>query len=469
MSDRFRTFMVRLSRLATAKSSVWIIIRLLRRLPRRREMKVGAAALILIFIAVVSACSQSDTPADGRSTSPTLTAKAGAAARPPDLAKLLDRIGPEIAALRGLPSWDVPADLITRDELRVQLDRDFAEDYTPKEAELDQLELELLGILTPDQDVRELQRRLLGEQIVGYYDSELEEMVAVGDENSSETLLIWTLAHEYVHALQDRKFDLDAIEDSIGDNQDALLAFYALVEGDATLAGSQYTFAALDPDDIRDLESDSSNGDDAFLSTPRAITQILIFPYDAGSGFVASLIESGGWNGVDDAYARLPSSTEHVMHPSKYRSNEQPLAVELKDLSRVLPGGWTEVRRNVTGEFFLRVLLQETLGREAAAAAAAGWGGDAYSLYRNDSGQGLMTMKFRWDSDLDLDEFWLAIVDFMTGGGLGSGSAESSSTRAEWAGEDRTAQAALLPDSVLIVIGHDASAVEAATEFLSAG
>ena len=461
--------MIRLSPLGAAESVFRILILCLRRFPRRREITVSAAALILLVMAGVSACAQSDTLADGDSTSPALTAKAGLAARPADLGALLDRIGPEIAALRGLPPWDVPADLITRDEFRVELDQDFAEDYTAEEAELDQLELELLNILSPDQDVRELQQRLLGEQIVGYYDSESEEMVAVGDENTSEPLLIWTLAHEYVHALQDRKFDLDAIEDSIGDNQDALLAFYALVEGDATLAGSQYTFQALDPEDIRDLESDSSNEDEVFLSTPRAITQILIFPYDAGSGFVASLIGSGGWNGVDDAYARLPSSTEHVMHPSKYRSNEQPLDVELTDLSRVLPGSWTEVRRNVTGEFFLKVLLEETLGRQAAAAAAAGWGGGAYSLYRNERGQGLMTMKFRWDSDSDLDEFWRAFVDFMTGGGLGSGTAEASSTRAEWAGDSRTARAARLPDSVLIVIGHDATAVVAAIEFLTAG
>ena len=44
---------------------------------------------------------------------------------------------------------------------------------------------------------------------------------------------------------------------------------------------------------------------------------ILIFPYVAGQTYVATLL-GDGWKAVDAAYARLPASTEQVLHPEKY-------------------------------------------------------------------------------------------------------------------------------------------------------
>ena len=85
----------------------------------------------------------------------------------------------------------------------------------------------------------------------------------------------------------------------------------------------------------------------------------------------------------------------------------------------------------------------------ANAGAAAGWGGDAYALYRNQVGLGLMTMKFRWDTEHDLDEFWTVMVDHLVGGGLGSGVSEVDTATATWRGDGRTAHAQRLADSVL--------------------
>ena len=190
----------------------------------------------------LSACSSPDDPIFTTGPHPTPPTHA--------ISTLLEKIGPGVAALRGLPTLDVPADLISREMLKAKLDQDFAKNYPYAVAKIDQLELELLGILEPTQSIVTIQKTLLSQQIVGFYDSETEEIFAVGDGHTSMVLLTWTLAHEYVHALQDQNFDLDAIEESIDDNQDALLAFRALVEGDATLAGTEYALSSLTAADI---------------------------------------------------------------------------------------------------------------------------------------------------------------------------------------------------------------------------
>ena len=387
-----------------------------------------------------------------------------------ELATLLEAIRPAVAELRGLPQWDGEAMLLSREMLRERLEQDFAEEYPPEESDLDQLEWELLGIISPEQDIVQLQKDLLNEQIIGFYDPEDEEMVVVGDDSTSVPLLVWTLAHEYVHALQDQEFDLDAIDESIGEeNHDALLAFRALVEGDATLAGAQYALAALSPEEMGELAASEDSGGGAFDSAPRALRELLLFPYDTGLQYVLTLIERGSWGAVNEAYVRLPASTEQVIHPEKYRVGEAPLEVDLPDITPGLSPGWEEVRRNVTGEFFIGVLLEYGIDAPAARRAVAGWGGDAYVLYRNESDQGLMTMKFRWDTGDDLDEFWTALVDFLVGGGLGSGASEAGETTVQWSGADRTARALLLADSVVLVVGHDVAVVSQAADLLSRG
>ena len=209
-----------------------------------------------------------------------------------DLAAMLETLGPAVAQLRGLPQWDGEAMLLNREMLRERLEQDFAEWYPPEESDLDQLEWELLGILSPDQDVVQLQLGLLTEQIGGFYDPEDGEMFVIANDSTAMPLIVWTLAHEYVHALQDQEFDLDAIDESIGEeNHDALLAFRALVEGDATLAGAQYARATLSLEELGDLTASGDSPGDALDSATRALRELLLFPYVTGQQYVLSLIQ----------------------------------------------------------------------------------------------------------------------------------------------------------------------------------
>ena len=100
----------------------------------------------------------------------------------PELLATLAEIEEQVIAIRGLEAADIgPPDLITRDELGAELEELFDEQYPPEEREEDNLALRALGLLGPDEDMAELQLQLLGDQVLGFYDTTEKRMVVVTD------------------------------------------------------------------------------------------------------------------------------------------------------------------------------------------------------------------------------------------------------------------------------------------------
>ena len=138
-------------------------------------------------------------------------------------------------AIRGLEAADIgPADIITRDELAVELQQLFDEQYPPEERERDNIALRALGLLEPDQDVAELQLQLLGDSVLGFYNDIEKRMVVVSDAGLDVEARI-TYAHEYTHALQDAAFGPGALDTDTPGDDDGDLARLSMIEGDATL------------------------------------------------------------------------------------------------------------------------------------------------------------------------------------------------------------------------------------------
>ena len=79
-------------------------------------------------------------------------------------------------AIRGLEAADIgPPDLITRDELGAELEELFEEEYPPEERERDNQRAARARPAGPDQDVAELQLQLLGDRVLGFYDTSSSE------------------------------------------------------------------------------------------------------------------------------------------------------------------------------------------------------------------------------------------------------------------------------------------------------
>ena len=271
----------------------------------------------------------------------------------------------------------------------------------------------ILGLMEPGTDLVELYLGLLGEQVLGLFDTETEDLYVVTDSDSPGVLEEITLAHEYVHALQQQHFDIHGLGERIEGNRDAETALSALIEGDATLAE---LFYALDQFTLTELQRAFSQDFPSSVldSAPNIVQRDLEFPYLDGYEFAQALFDWGSWEAVNDAFLEPPASTEQVLHPELYLQNHEPQTVTLPSF-RALPDlGWQTIDENTMGEFFLRVFLDEELSSQVAFDAAAGWGGDRYVLFGHPDGRRALALLIRWDTADDATEFGQAIGLYVT-------------------------------------------------------
>lgn len=266
-----------------------------------------------------------------------------------------------------------------------------------------------LGMLAPGTDVVAIMARVVGEQVVGFYDPDLDVLVVrddvmralAGNENVDPEALV-TIAHEVIHALQGQHLDLAARMEEEHDT-DFDDAYQALVEGDATL-GMLLVAARVGGvpfDDIFEgvsTELDFAGGatpaqESAELSSAPAIIRIgMTAPYIAGLGFCAAIYRRSGYAGVNAAHARRPASTEQVLHPDKYLANELPRTIDLGPLPAIASAGYQNAREDTLGELEVGIYLGRGVRSGIDTVAGAGWDGDRVRLYRRGATLGAVFM-----------------------------------------------------------------------------
>ena len=163
------------------------------------------------------------------------------------------------------------------------------------------------------------------------------------------------------------------------------------------------------PELYRQLLSAGSDNP-AFLNAPYVVRRLFDFAFTEGADLVKSLLLSGGWPAVNNVLNNPPVSTEQIIHPDKYSTGEAPIEVALPDLIEGLGPGWVAISNNVMGEFILKTYLEDqakddAVDPDAAAASAAGWGGDRFAILEGPSGGKFLTWLIVWDSVADAQEF----------------------------------------------------------------
>lgn len=254
------------------------------------------------------------------------------------------------------------------------------------------------------------------EQVVAFYD-EKQHVIHVRrhppDQGKDPIEPTWVLAHEVGHSLQYQNFHMPALERIR--QEDRLLAVNALVEGDAMLTMLAYVADKAHIPLGRALVQASRNADQTriqryarrsgaapvLLDAPSIVRERLLFPYLSGTSFVGALYRAGGLSLVDRAYTHLPSTTEQVLHPEKYLAGESAVPVRVPPA----PPGYKTIASGRLGELQTRVVLGECLPAAEARRAAAGWGGDAFSVSQAPGGSYLVAWSSVWDSDADAVEF----------------------------------------------------------------
>lgn len=264
--------------------------------------------------------------------------------------------------------------------------------------------LQGLGQLSVDEDLGELVGDELDEGLSGFYEVGTDRIVVRG--TGTDPAAQQVLVHELVHALQDQHGLFGAEPPYTGEDE-RLLAFAALVEGDATRV-EQAWYRAQPPAARRDLYAVV---DEAGGSGLLALDE-LEFPYVAGPGLVGSLLVRGGQAALDEAFRDPPATTAQVLHPGRGPGR----AVEPPE-----PGRGRVVDSGVLGELGLASLLEED--PLDAGGLHGSWDGDAY-VTASDGGRTCTSVRLQATDRRARDRLLRALRDGAGGGPGGRVGAE---------------------------------------------
>ncbi|HVK89591.1 MAG TPA: hypothetical protein VM513_35960 [Kofleriaceae bacterium] len=376
----------------------------------------------------------------------------------------IDALAKEVAKLRGLRlKKPIASEIVDRDELRRRL-RAMAEEATTRaHTAAEGFALARWGLIPLVLDYEALVIDIFTEQLVGYYDPATDTLAiskAAADDPAHAELV---LAHELAHGLQDQAFDLEKFEDLPPAETDAALARRALVEGDGVALmievmlarqGQAAPWSAPDVAAALDTSFARPGGGDAFDRAPFAVREALLFPYRAGTSFVAALRRRQPWSAVDAVYRRPPRSTEQILHLDRYVADEAPIAVALATPAALR--GFSLAHEAVWGEHGFALFLQaHGVDAGVAANAAEGWGGDRMLSLTRDADRrperGVGIAKLVWDTEADAIEATEAAMRAVDAAVLGA-TFERGAERMRWLALDGTVASVERRGTTLVVV-----------------
>ena len=370
----------------------------------------AAAVLAALLVTAGAALAQSDAPPI-----------------PEALNAQMDALVSVTETLRGLTTLTpVERAFPTRQDTIAYLTDLFNTDIPPEEAARLEAFYQALNLLPVDVDLSEAYLRLLGAQVAGFYDTDTRVMNVIpligdspGDSLSLTEQIIFV--HEYTHALQDQHFGLDALEDpELAAVPDRALALTSLVEGDASAAMQLYAQEVVTRNPLAALslltEGVLSNTLTLPPGTPEVLARELLFPYEAGLFFVTAIASESGWEAVNAAYDNPPTTSEQVLHPEKYLAGEGAIdRPEWENAHAPLEANWSTLWDVPLGEFYLREHLTTLMPAADARDAAAGWGGDRFTLFETPDGQRVWVLTLAWDTPDEAAEFITAYQSGLAG------------------------------------------------------
>jgi hypothetical protein len=301
-----------------------------------------------------------------------------------DLATVVNDIQTFVEQKRGLPFLrDVEVELVPDAEFEAGLLEDFDEDVP--EIEIHGRLLEAIGLVEPGFDIVEAYRTLLGAGVVGFYDTETDDLVVRG--GSTTPYVRTVIAHELTHALDDQHFELHRPDLEDADDESAF-GFSALVEGNARRVEDAYR-ATFTPDEEAEAAAEelTIGADVDLFAIPVVLFDQLLAPYVLGPDLVDAILAAGDQAQLDAAFGAPPSTSEHLLDPGSFLDGDVAVAVD----PPVPDDGAAALDEGVLGALGLEELLGGTpslLPELPIDPAAEGWGGDRYVVWEDLDGSG---------------------------------------------------------------------------------
>ena len=301
----------------------------------------------------------------------------------------------------------------------------------------------------------------------GYRSLKEKSLTVEGSLGEPDPLTWLIYSHEYTHALQDHRFRLLDLLEVVVDQFDTSKALRALLEGYAIL--TSYLFYDSLPEDQQiaiagslEEQIQEQAASPEVAGAPPILLRTLGWEHGAGPQLLYRLYLDGGFEAIDRAYENPPRSTEHILHPDKYLSGEEPHLVRLPDLAAALGEAWRQEDDGVLGELLTAVYLTAFLTDDRAEAAERGWGGDRFGLFRDDAGRTLIAIRTSWDTTRDAREFFDAYLEFVANKSEGRwGLVEAGEEVRFWEGQGTSVYLSLDGDHTHVIVGPDRASVEA--------
>jgi hypothetical protein len=320
---------------------------------------------------------------------------AASAAEREEVKRLVDGLRDEAARIRGLPwKFAVPADLVTRAEMRAAFLEDLDTEYPPEKRARDTAILRRLGLLTADQDPVTMMMDFMEAGVAGYYDPRKKHLRIVEGLAGPEQQP--TILHELIHALEDQHYDLEKRTKPFEEHSDRLFAEKCITEGSAEHARELYE--AAHPE-LAEVFARAQNNPEmakaqmkAFAKVPAWMFVPTLLHYEAGPAFASQHVRGGAYpERIHALYQDPPVSQEQILHPERWfgAQKDYPQAVvKGGDLAAAAGAGWKLLHELPQGELDLSLTLDFFLGPtkgrynvlapgetpfRAARKAAAGW------------------------------------------------------------------------------------------------
>ncbi len=267
----------------------------------------------------------------------------------------------QVETVRGLRyTSHVDVKAITQAQMDRRLTKNFDKTYPVDFYERRSQVWGTIGVIPAGASIRDALLAFQTGQVVGFYNPANKQLVYLGDTDLSLTER-FILAHELTHAIDDQHFGLGRL-DSIAAKCDdeAFTAGLGAIEGSAQFFATQV---------ILRFPSDApvgGGGDGGSLAgVPPFISDLQLWPYDAGMAFIKALDDRGGTALVDKALTTFPVSSEQIIHPERW-PGDTPQPVDVPNLGPALGTDWRDLDVMTVGEAWLQLMLELRLDKGVA-------------------------------------------------------------------------------------------------------
>jgi hypothetical protein len=332
-----------------------------------------------------------------------------------------------VEAIRGL-TFTAPVKSVTinRAELPARLQEQFEKGLPYPVSDWETI---LETLLLVDDSGKELLPALLDlyeEQVLAYYDPLAKTYYAIREmpktassiAPAAEVLEESVALHELMHALQDQRFDIGTRSWAIRNDNDATMAYHALLEGEATLVmlaslvgkvGGSLDDALKNEMLVSTLASAATSDVMAGSGAPPYFTEMLKFPYLQGLNFVIAAYQRGGWKEIDRIHRNPPRSTREILHPTEYFERT------------FVPAKWSDTPAAAVTRFLSVEHLGEFhWGFLLGADVARGWRADRVTIAADAACAPTVLAETEWDSPEIAARFHAAYTALLDAKGHGS-------------------------------------------------